>query len=547
MCWRIQVSFQGGGARFIQHLAVAAALQDAEEAGIIEITRVAGTSAGSLAAAILASGISARISADYVKQHRSEFSRVLNMPNSRLYAFYRLMQRKSLVDPYKLKKLFTKFLQELRPLSENQDVCTLAKPIIIAATDLTSRQAVYYGESRHDLVDALVDSCAIPLIYRGVDSLMHGNSIVDGGLVDNLPNNILLKDQHAFGHVVAVSFRESDDWKAPRNVFQYLSLLVDIVAAHNMRNIKRRFDSNLIFEIETRLHPLDFDTAFSDYGVGEAEFEFLREHAWSWICSRARVYKSPPPGVRVHSTSVLPNERELKEIISHLWVQRGIESLYRVPLRRLIIKSSLSYFGDKLKRLDDVYDIDHISPAMTSLYAIPIRIQPMYTSQMRQEQRTIRVKSKMGYAVQSTLMPIGSFSNLSKNTEAILFLYPALDLAIPESYPIQLCSHTVVPGVFQDLIDDNQSFVSLTCSEYEPRADVAEIILILPAECPPITATWRDSDLYPMDIHGFRIPEEELASNKDIEIEAGYRVMGWRAFNLLPKHTFLVLLSFADR
>ena len=52
----IQVVFQGGGAKLCLLMAVAEVLQEYQSAGRIEIRRVAGSSAGAIAAVMLVSG-----------------------------------------------------------------------------------------------------------------------------------------------------------------------------------------------------------------------------------------------------------------------------------------------------------------------------------------------------------------------------------------------------------------------------------------------------------------------------------------------------------
>ncbi len=54
MTIKIQVAFQGGGAKFAALLAVVETLQELQKSGDIEVTRVSGASAGAIAAAILA-------------------------------------------------------------------------------------------------------------------------------------------------------------------------------------------------------------------------------------------------------------------------------------------------------------------------------------------------------------------------------------------------------------------------------------------------------------------------------------------------------------
>jgi predicted acylesterase/phospholipase RssA len=55
--WRIQVAFQGGGAKLCDLLAAAAAIKELENQKEVEVTRVAGTSAGAIAACWYATGL----------------------------------------------------------------------------------------------------------------------------------------------------------------------------------------------------------------------------------------------------------------------------------------------------------------------------------------------------------------------------------------------------------------------------------------------------------------------------------------------------------
>src|SRR5688572_7458070 len=54
---KLQVAFQGGGARLAVLLAAAEAIQALETDGIIRVTRIAGTSAGAIVGAFLAADI----------------------------------------------------------------------------------------------------------------------------------------------------------------------------------------------------------------------------------------------------------------------------------------------------------------------------------------------------------------------------------------------------------------------------------------------------------------------------------------------------------
>ncbi len=159
---RIGLALSGGAARGIAHVGVLRALAEHE----IPISCVAGTSAGSIVAGALASGMPL---GDIETLGRTLRWRDLGrMTMSRLGV--------------QVNDRLENYLRERLPVTRFED---LAIPLAVVATDLKSGSAVVMRDEG-DIPFAIRASCAIPGWYVPVvDS--EGRQLVDGGLVAGLP------------------------------------------------------------------------------------------------------------------------------------------------------------------------------------------------------------------------------------------------------------------------------------------------------------------------------------------------------------------------
>jgi NTE family protein len=150
----------GGGARGVAHLGVLKAL---DELGIV-IDCISGTSAGALAGALYAQGLSPDAIFGLVKN--------MGLFNSVRPAW----ARTGLLNMDGMKEL----LQKSIPVNNFNG---LKIPLTVAATDIRKGQVHYFTAG--ELIPAILASCSIPAIFNPVS--FNGNLYVDGGLVDNLP------------------------------------------------------------------------------------------------------------------------------------------------------------------------------------------------------------------------------------------------------------------------------------------------------------------------------------------------------------------------
>lgn len=159
---RIGLALGGGAARGFAHVGV---IQVLEEAGI-RPTLVTGTSAGSLVAAIYASGKNGK-----QLQRVAETMEEATIADWTLPLFTRGMLRGDALARYVNEQVGSRLIEDM------------ALPLGIVATDLNSGQSVLFQKG--DTGTAVRASSAVPAVFQPVK--ISGRDYVDGGLVSPVP------------------------------------------------------------------------------------------------------------------------------------------------------------------------------------------------------------------------------------------------------------------------------------------------------------------------------------------------------------------------
>lgn len=157
---RIGIALSGGGARGFAH---AGALLALEQAGI-HPDIIAGVSAGSIVAAMYASGMHPRdMLESFDNAHFNDFTE-LKIPGDGLLS----------LDP------FRRFLSETIPVKRLED---MRIPTVVGVTNFeTGLPEAFRSGSVAEMVAA---SCSIPIVFKPAE--INGVKYVDGGLTHNLP------------------------------------------------------------------------------------------------------------------------------------------------------------------------------------------------------------------------------------------------------------------------------------------------------------------------------------------------------------------------
>jgi predicted acylesterase/phospholipase RssA len=179
---KLKVAFQGGGANLISLLECAAYLSELEKNNKVEIVEVSGTSAGSIVAGLIAMGFDLEVSKQKIKNQRKKLIKSLKLP--KFSKTLNVLTGKPLLDI----KVLHSFLEEIFS-DDNGDIPQFKDtkiPLTVIATDLKAKKKSAYneqGSSNQPIIDSIVSSCALPLVFRTHKS---ESKLVDGGLNNSL-------------------------------------------------------------------------------------------------------------------------------------------------------------------------------------------------------------------------------------------------------------------------------------------------------------------------------------------------------------------------
>lgn len=246
MTFQLSVSFQGGGSFLATMIPVAHALSDAAKNNHIVIEGAAGSSAGAVAAALIASNADFDALREYCHKGLLTDAKRVAGP------YYHGVKRRQiaiaavkavlgfdLISPRKLEKFFESIFEAAKvELSRNDADLDLSHfPIDGHPTLSITRSGMLAGEVEFPvqgkLMSLLVDSCAIPILLRNFRTAT-AHPYVDGGLCENLP--ISGFDLEGESVILAVTV---DDEMHPEGRFSLLNFPLALFSTAVSNNVKK--------------------------------------------------------------------------------------------------------------------------------------------------------------------------------------------------------------------------------------------------------------------------------------------------------------------
>lgn len=227
--YSIGIALAGGGAKGMAHLGV---LRVLEEAGL-SFDAMSGTSAGAMAGIMYASGMSPVSAAENFQRDLTPsrwFRALPKWPN-----FYLVSQFRRLA----WERMLRRYLHDWR-------LEQLLIPFSSVTVDLVQVRPVVRNEG--DAVHAILESINLPVVSRPI--LRNGMVLVDGGVLNNLPADVLVEQQVDFVVGVDVSSRVRHEFGGNRpdvptakmKPVSSLDTLLRIfeAQAHNIGNLRNR-------------------------------------------------------------------------------------------------------------------------------------------------------------------------------------------------------------------------------------------------------------------------------------------------------------------
>jgi predicted acylesterase/phospholipase RssA len=556
-----QICFQGGGARLADLLAVVEVLQEEEAAGRIRVRRVAGTSAGAIAAAVLAfGGRSAKVVRAYLRSNGARLVRAVSGSDNgeinlaSMSSLWKIYQGSSVLKVGG----FRASLYEVLNVAQQEGIRATSHPaeqiqqkrlglsiadiewlsnkkLVIIAADLVSRETVEYPKSGDNLVEALIDSCAIPFAFRGHGEL-GAKPYVDGGLCTNLPSDVLLSGVQEFGQILAVSFTPKKPPSTPEGLKDYISALIGTAVSGSVAGSISRLPHDVEpLRIESRLSTLEFAKAFS--GANEdQEIRTIRD-AEQWIKDHLRRPPPPPPAAAILE-EVMANVYEWYRMLHSDEHQRKLKSAVIVTANCLKTKNPREADSDNVIK---EYRFAPLGKPMSMFYMLVGRSLPAVLPR-------IEVTSPGGGKVRHRVIPAldrhhgREGQSVDLRGYILLFddpLYPLNEdqTAAGDYYRARMI-YSEWGGLTGLLTDRRADYIRF----HSPHAGIHERVEIV-VRYPKAFhfrayASWKDLESGGSSGTGNELTEEEL-SPYDL-MDPAMTIVGWQVLNLPPKREFRV-------
>ena len=286
----VQLCLQGGAAKIPFLVAFVEAIEEFHNSGEIRITNVAGTSAGAIIGTLFAAQVP--MSSVRTRFAQAPLDRIVP---SRWWTTvaWKLMRGEPLWNEDHLRAFVAGLLNCSELLRTNppkkldtfDDIFKHRRiRVRLMATNLTDGMPDV-KEGGQPLVNSMLDSAALPFAFRAAKS--PNGTIVDGGLSENLPSELLSDDEND-GPIIAVSFARTAG-SPPVKVRNYFMAVVGAGIDQGVDRARARLEerartaelSHEVFAITPPFGSFDFDKALTD-GL-QGEYEKLRDNARAWL------------------------------------------------------------------------------------------------------------------------------------------------------------------------------------------------------------------------------------------------------------------------
>ena len=315
----IAVAFEGGGAKLIGLIAAAHALYDLEHNDrLLKVTAASGTSAGSVAAFLLAAkadftkiGGAIRKAEEFIEANFPPFTRTSLYSGIARFLFC----GRTLYSGNKFEELISKILREIG-IDANKSIerYVTDKKAFLMYSDIYLAKSLP-ADPKEIIRVAIRRSCSIPVVFSTYTDVEVGQRS-DGGLLNNLPTDILQEKVNG-QPIFAISFKPESE-KVAKTSLQYISTLVSSSIRHRVALSKEAVGEDKVLDLDSHLKTLDFDKIVCQ-GL-DVEYEQVRKQTRAFFEShiRGRVAQTDPHSERKGRAPLNKLLRTEKAIINYV-------------------------------------------------------------------------------------------------------------------------------------------------------------------------------------------------------------------------------------
>lgn len=267
---RVGVALGGGGIRGLAHIPILKVLDESQ----IKPALIAGTSMGAIIGALYATGMPAADIESKVREHvvlRRDNLKTIIKKRKHLINWVRVfgpeLDRGGLVDA---DGLFQYLFDEILDLA----VEDLPTPFIAVTTDYYSAEAVVFREG--PLLPAVLASMSVPGVFA--PQVIDGKTLVDGGLVNNLPYDLI---QSEVDVTIAVELTNLPTPRSDRKLPRTLDVATGAIDIMQVANLRGKLEANppdiLVRPVLEDIGMFDFHKIEEVLAQGEKAAEEFRQ------------------------------------------------------------------------------------------------------------------------------------------------------------------------------------------------------------------------------------------------------------------------------
>ena len=527
---RLQLAIQGGGAKICALLAAAECVEEFVNRRQFEITRFAGTSAGAIVACLLA----AEVPIGEVRQ------RLRAMGDAGLRRLFPSLGRIGMCRRFFLGHPFwgTGPLQDLlaeffdrRGLSTLGDIKSqTGKTVFITASDITNERRLDYCHDSDPIVNSLIFSCSMPYVFSAYKNC-GVNAIVDGGICENLPIDVLKEGEDEWGQVIGISFY-SRPRKAPRSLRDFSLALLNTSINNSMMRAKESIGAKRVFQIITDIDTLDFGRALGD-GLGENHYGRIKLEAEKFFASLTMVQQPQgAPRLLVGDPWQGDNVETMKKMGRVYRAQHEPIKLEYESIALIVHANSLFPVGRYQHGLPDLIEQRIIFRPHDQSVGCHRLIVGSTTPTDFPGRLSCIVRNAQGKEHPSEVIPSRSEeSALEKHMaeikrEILVFFIPQLPAGKDAQAPYTIVMRDCLRGAMSDLQETGESLLGTGVLRAAIPAKRVDLVLLVPEDYQPLEM------ISPEGGHvGRAMDDTELAN---FYVPDGFRALGWTGSNVLP-------------
>ena len=534
---KVQIAIQGGGARLVALIAAMQALEQLESEGHIQVTRLAGTSAGAIAAVLFAAKIPMSAVRHVLTSRREQLVEAWRLPSG-FGALIRVFLGRALWNADILENELRKLLIEQGrsklkgKLDQNAGLGDLEPPVMTVATDLDALKPHIHRDG-DGILSSIMHSSALPFLFRAHKS--NPRNPVDGGICDNLPASCLMgeKEEAEFGPTIGISFFADKPTKGPAGVLEYALAIVNSSINHSVERSKQLLGPRCI-QLVTKIQTFDFEMALGDAGLGQA-FDTLVETTKKDLLNAIKSTMLEPTPAASANTSLNDDDWKMASATLGVLSQRYTRALGAIGqmYNRQHHHQTMRYVSAKLVLIANSLAQPPMQPGrdqITSTSVITTSRDPIYCHRMALGQSgapetvlddsLVSVFNSNGTPVGTIVVPMDSATN-NVEREVLLCFDPLLT---PETGPYTVRCRSAFSDFLKPLRDTGQDEIGLFLTRAEIDAPVIDIVLAYPISFGRLMVNSET----PYEV----IQSAELETSYGDVAPQEYTILGWRARNV---------------